>query len=114
MNRRRSWGQGRSNRFLIATFLIAKFLFINPFNVLNDLCLKDDNGRQRKRRRQDSEPPLPLEDKLESLIVRIGEKNSSPLEKNLEDLSQILNEDSVRYKSNIVKIICEWSVDCIY
>lgn len=66
--------------------------------------------RQHKRRRQDSETPLPLEDRLESLIVRIGEKNSQPLEKNLDDLSHLLNEDSVRYKANIIRIICEWLV----
>lgn len=66
--------------------------------------------RQRKRRRQDSDTPLPLEERLESLIVRIGEKNSQPLEKNLEDLAHLLNEDSVRYKANIIRIICEWLV----
>lgn len=72
-------------------------------------CLVDnENGRGRKKRRSDSETSLPAEDRLEAMIVRIGDKSASPLEKNIDDLAQILNEDAVRSKANIIRILCEW------
>lgn len=70
---------------------------------------KDDNRQRKRRRHDDSEStPLPVEEKLESLVVRLGDKTNTSLEKSLEDASQVLNEDATRYKSNIIKIICEW------
>ncbi|XP_074596314.1 nuclear cap-binding protein subunit 1-like [Brevipalpus obovatus] len=49
-----------------------------------------------------------LGDNLEHLIVRLGEKSTSSLEKNLEELVDILDHDvSKSAKSGIIKIICE-------
>ena len=85
-------------------------------NVLPNqtIVLADDNrgdNRGRKRKRFDSEStPLPIEERMESLVVKLGDKTSTSLEKSLEDAAAVLNEDAARYKANIIKVICEWCV----
>ena len=51
---------------------------------------------------------MEIEDRLESLILRVGEKSTSSLESNLEGLSSVLEADLSTYKSKILKIL----VDC--
>ncbi|XP_022663148.1 nuclear cap-binding protein subunit 1-like [Varroa jacobsoni] len=67
----------------------------------------DDDLRYRKRRRVVSEP-REIENKLESLILRVGEKSTSSLESNLEQLSGVLFSDLSSFKANVLKIL----VDC--
>lgn len=62
-----------------------------------------DDGRNRKRRKVDLND---VEDKLESLINRVGEKSSASLENNLQQLANVLEADLPNYKERILKIIC--------
>eukprot|EP00058_Branchiostoma_floridae_P024516 XP_002610006.1 hypothetical protein BRAFLDRAFT_131114 [Branchiostoma floridae] len=66
----------------------------------------EDEGRGAKRRR--TSEPLEIEDRLESLITRVGEKSTSSLESNLEGLASVLEADLPNYKAKILKIL----VDC--
>ncbi|KAI7801640.1 putative nuclear cap-binding protein subunit 1 [Triplophysa rosa] len=67
----------------------------------------DDNndGSQPHKRRRTSEP-IEIEDRLESLICRVGEKSTSSLESNLEGLAGVLEADLPNYKSKILRILC--------
>ncbi|XP_065672439.1 nuclear cap-binding protein subunit 1 isoform X2 [Hydra vulgaris] len=60
-------------------------------------------SRERKRTRVG---PLDVEDRLESLITRVGEKSTSSLESNLEGLADVLIADIVNYKQRILQILC--------
>lgn len=60
----------------------------------------------RKRRRVVSEQ-AEIEDRLESLIIRVGDKTSSSLESNLEGLASVLEADLNTYKSKILRILSE-------
>ncbi|KAK3733283.1 hypothetical protein QZH41_011130, partial [Actinostola sp. cb2023] len=64
----------------------------------------DEDEKPRKRRRMDE--AVDIEDRLESLITRVGEKSTSSLESNLEGLSNVLEADLPNYKDRILKIIC--------
>lgn len=65
---------------------------------------EDSDGRARKRRR--TTEAVDIEDRLESLITRVGEKSTSSLESNLEGLASVLEADLPNYKERILKIIC--------
>ncbi|XP_032777092.2 nuclear cap-binding protein subunit 1 isoform X1 [Daphnia magna] len=70
---------------------------------------KRDDGYEhgyRKRRRVVSEQ-AEIEDRLESLIIRVGDKTSSSLESNLEGLASVLEADMNTYKSKILRILSE-------
>ena len=53
---------------------------------------------------------MEIEDRLESLILRVGEKSTSSLESNLEGLASVLEADLSTYKSKILKILVECAV----
>uniref|UniRef100_A0AAR2JQL2 Nuclear cap binding protein subunit 1 n=1 Tax=Pygocentrus nattereri TaxID=42514 RepID=A0AAR2JQL2_PYGNA len=57
------------------------------------------------KRRRTSEP-IEIEDRLESLICRVGEKSTSSLESNLEGLAGVLEADLPNYKNKILRILC--------
>ncbi|VVC44097.1 Hypothetical protein CINCED_3A017899 [Cinara cedri] len=61
----------------------------------------------KKRRRGGSESN-DLEDRLESLILKVGEKTTSTLESNLEGLVSVLDSDMPNFKKKVLKIL----VDC--
>uniref|UniRef100_A0A672QPJ3 Nuclear cap binding protein subunit 1 n=1 Tax=Sinocyclocheilus grahami TaxID=75366 RepID=A0A672QPJ3_SINGR len=65
----------------------------------------DETGSQPHKRRRTSEP-IEIEDRLESLICRVGEKSTSSLESNLEGLAGVLEADLPNYKSKILRILC--------
>nr|CAG4640733.1 EOG090X03JL [Eulimnadia texana] len=69
---------------------------------------RDDNYDHgyRKRRRVVSEQ-AEMEDRLESLIIRVGDKTSSSLESNLEGLASVLEADLNTYKNKILRILTE-------
>lgn len=48
-----------------------------------------------------------IEDRLESLITRVGEKSTSSLESNLEGLASVLEADLPNYKVKIMRILCQ-------
>lgn len=81
--------------------------------IRNNIVAKDfitsffglDHG-YRKRRRVVSEQ-AEIEDRLESLIIRVGDKTSSSLESNLEGLASVLEADLTTYKSKILRILSE-------
>ncbi|KAJ1205472.1 hypothetical protein NDU88_000907 [Pleurodeles waltl] len=64
-----------------------------------------DGGGQPHKRRRTSEP-VEIEDRLESLICRVGEKSTSSLESNLEGLAGVLEADLPNFKSKILRILC--------
>uniref|UniRef100_A0AAX7SNL4 MIF4G domain-containing protein n=1 Tax=Astatotilapia calliptera TaxID=8154 RepID=A0AAX7SNL4_ASTCA len=65
---------------------------------------ENDGGQAHKRRR--TSEPIEIEDRLESLICRVGEKSTSSLESNLEGLAGVLEADLPNYKSKILRILC--------
>ncbi|XP_071507439.1 nuclear cap-binding protein subunit 1-like [Diadema antillarum] len=67
----------------------------------------DTGHRSSKRRRPDN---AQIEERLESLITRVGEKSTSSLESNLEGLAGVLEADLPNYKSKIIKILCDCAV----
>uniref|UniRef100_A0AAQ5Z503 MIF4G domain-containing protein n=1 Tax=Amphiprion ocellaris TaxID=80972 RepID=A0AAQ5Z503_AMPOC len=72
-----------------------------------DLCsffLSFSGGQPHKRRR--TSEPIEIEDRLESLICRVGEKSTSSLESNLEGLAGVLEADLPNYKNKILRILC--------
>jgi len=66
-----------------------------------------DNNRSKRRRVSDH---VEIEDRLESLILRVGEKSSASLESNLEGLSSVLEADLSTYKAKILKILAECTI----
>lgn len=69
----------------------------------------EEEERSGKRRRTVSDT-LEIEDRLESLICRVGEKSTSTLESNLEGLAAVLEADLPNYKSNILKILATCAI----
>ncbi|XP_037080676.1 nuclear cap-binding protein subunit 1-like [Pollicipes pollicipes] len=67
----------------------------------------DDDSRSAKRRRLSTDA-AEIEDRLESLIIRVGERSTASLESNLEGLSSVLENDLVKAKNKIQRIL----VDC--
>ncbi|KAM3866762.1 nuclear cap-binding protein subunit 1 [Diretmus argenteus] len=65
---------------------------------------ENDGGQSHKRRR--TSEPIEIEDRLESLICRVGEKSTSSLESNLEGLAGVLEADLPNYKNKILRILC--------
>ncbi|KAI9521346.1 Nuclear cap-binding protein subunit 1 [Dissostichus eleginoides] len=65
---------------------------------------ENDGGQEHKRRR--TSEPIEIEDRLESLICRVGEKSTSSLESNLEGLAGVLEADLPNYKNKILRILC--------
>ncbi|XP_068278097.1 nuclear cap-binding protein subunit 1-like isoform X3 [Nyctibius grandis] len=65
----------------------------------------DESDGQPYKRRRTSEPSE-IEERLESLICRVGEKSTSSLESNLEGLAGVLEADLPNYKSKILRILC--------
>ncbi|KAK3584715.1 hypothetical protein CHS0354_036492 [Potamilus streckersoni] len=65
----------------------------------------EDEGPTRKHRRVSEN--IDIEDRLESLITRVGEKSTSSLESNLEGLASVLEADLPNYKQKILKILLE-------
>ncbi|KAL5004537.1 hypothetical protein ScPMuIL_017993 [Solemya velum] len=68
----------------------------------------EDDVPSRSKRRRTSDT-VDIEDRLESLITRVGEKSTSSLESNLEGLASVLEADLPNYKLKILKILC----DCV-
>ncbi|KAM4809404.1 nuclear cap-binding protein subunit 1 isoform 2-T2 [Rhinophrynus dorsalis] len=69
--------------------------------------LSDENdGGQPYKRRKTSEQQHEIEDRLESLIYRVGEKSTFSLESNLEGLAGVLEADLPNYKSKILRLLC--------
>lgn len=81
-----------------ADFVLHTSLFLIPI---------PDNYRSKKRRVSDH---VEIEDRLESLILRVGEKSSASLESNLEGLSSVLEADLSTYKAKILKILADCAV----
>jgi len=70
---------------------------------------EEGQGGFRAKKRRTNEH-LEIEDRLESLILRVGEKSTSSLESNLEGLASVLEADLSTYKSKILKILADCAV----
>lgn len=68
-----------------------------------------EHGPARKRRRLSSEP-VEIEDRLESLIARVGEKSTSSLESNLDGLAGVLEADLPNFKNKILYILSDCAI----
>nr|CAD7262474.1 unnamed protein product [Timema shepardi] len=66
------------------------------------------NRVYRKRRRVSENQEI--EDRLESLILRVGEKSTSSLESNLEGLASVLEADLATFRSKILRILTDCAV----
>ncbi|KYQ47868.1 Nuclear cap-binding protein subunit 1 [Trachymyrmex zeteki] len=65
--------------------------------------------RVYKKRRRVSENQE-IEDRLESLILRVGEKSTSSLESNLEGLASVLEADLGVFRSKILRILTDCAI----
>ena len=65
-----------------------------------------DGGRSLKRRRYDDKEDI--ENRLNSLIVRIGDPSSSSLESNLQGLADALEGDVGHHRNQILTMIFTW------
>ncbi|CAG9772575.1 unnamed protein product [Ceutorhynchus assimilis] len=71
----------------------------------------DDDGYDRayRKRRRVSENQE-IEDRLESLILRVGEKSTSSLESNLEGLASVLEADLSTFRAKILRILTDCAI----
>ncbi|KAM5300225.1 nuclear cap-binding protein subunit 1 isoform 2-T2 [Ctenodactylus gundi] len=65
---------------------------------------ENDGGQPHKRRK--TSDVNETEDRLESLICKVGEKSAASLESNLESLAGVLVADLPNYKSKILRLLC--------
>ncbi|GBP06866.1 Nuclear cap-binding protein subunit 1 [Eumeta japonica] len=70
---------------------------------------EDGYERLHRKRRRVSENQE-IEDRLESLIYRVGEKSSSSLESNLEGLASVLEADLSTFRVKILRILTECAI----
>ncbi|XP_014674181.1 PREDICTED: nuclear cap-binding protein subunit 1-like [Priapulus caudatus] len=70
---------------------------------------EEEVDRKQPKRAKISEP-TEIEDRLESLITRVGEKSTSSLESNLEGLAGVLEADLSNYRQKIMKILCHCAI----
>lgn len=66
----------------------------------------DNDGSRERKRPRSAAAHVDVEDRLESLITRVGEKSTSSLESNLEGLANVLEADMSNYKQRILQILC--------
>lgn len=72
---------------------------------------EDDDGYERtfRKRRRVSENQE-IEDRLESLILRVGEKSTSSLESNLEGLASVLEADLSTFRAKVLRILTDCAI----
>ncbi|XP_044735085.1 nuclear cap-binding protein subunit 1 isoform X2 [Chrysoperla carnea] len=70
---------------------------------------EDGYDRAYKKRRRVSENQE-IEDRLESLILRVGEKSTSSLESNLEGLASVLEADLGTFRVKILRILTDCAI----
>lgn len=85
--------------------LFHKFLFFSP-QILTFLLSADHRNRKRRRVSENQE----IEDRLESLILRVGERSTSSVESNLEGLVSVLEADLGTFRLKILRILSECAV----
>ncbi|KAK0138258.1 Nuclear cap-binding protein subunit 1 [Merluccius polli] len=83
--------------------MIGRFLMTHTGKMSRRRHSDEGDGGQAHKRRRTSEP-TEIEDRLESLICRVGEKSTSSLESNLEGLAGVLEADLPNYKNKILRI----------
>jgi nuclear cap-binding protein subunit 1 len=66
--------------------------------------------RRQKRRRMSTSENQEIEDRLESLILRVGEKSTSSLESNLEGLVSVLEADLGTFRNKILRILSDCAI----
>ncbi|CAH0725023.1 unnamed protein product, partial [Brenthis ino] len=70
---------------------------------------EDGYERLHRKRRRVSENQE-IEDRLESLILRVGEKSTSSLESNLEGLASVLEADLSTFRVKILRILTDCAI----
>lgn len=66
--------------------------------------------RPKRRRMSGTAENQEIEDRLESLILRVGEKSTSSLESNLEGLVSVLEADLGTFRNKILRILSECAI----
>ncbi|XP_043916275.1 nuclear cap-binding protein subunit 1 [Protopterus annectens] len=65
---------------------------------------ENDGGQAHKRRR--TSEPIEIEDRLESLICRVGEKSKISYRSNLQGLAGIVEANIPKFKSPLLPVLC--------
>ncbi|XP_065337734.1 nuclear cap-binding protein subunit 1 [Cloeon dipterum] len=68
---------------------------------------EDDGYDRMYRKRRKVSENQDIEDRLESLILRVGEKSTSSLESNLEGLASVLEADLGSFRVKILRILAD-------
>lgn len=71
------------------------------------LCNILDRAFRKRRRVSENQE---IEDRLESLILRVGEKSTSSLESNLEGLASVLEADLGTFRVKILRILTDCAI----
>lgn len=74
------------------------------------LCVPVTTGLDRNRKRRRVSENQEIEDRLESLILRVGEKSTSTLESNLEGLVSVLEADLGTFRMKILRILSDCAI----
>ncbi|KAL4123020.1 hypothetical protein QTP88_015252 [Uroleucon formosanum] len=67
--------------------------------------------RGYKKRRRGGSESNDLEDRLESLVLKVGENTTSTIESNLEGLASVLDGDIQNFKKKVLKLLVECAVN---
>lgn len=78
--------------------------------ITNKLPENISEKRSKRRRFSGNAENQEIEDRLESLILRVGEKSTSSLESNLEGLVSVLEADLGTFRNKILRILSECAV----
>lgn len=70
----------------------------------------DDDGERHNRKRRRVSENQEIQDRLELLILRVGEKSTSSLESNLEGLVSVLEADLGTFRLKILRILSECAI----
>ncbi|KAK6631302.1 Component of the cap-binding complex (CBC) [Polyplax serrata] len=73
---------------------------------------EEDDGYERayRKRRRVSADNQEIEDRIENLILRVGEKSISSLESNLEGMASVLEADLTTYRNKILRLLTDCAV----
>ncbi|EEB13531.1 Nuclear cap-binding protein subunit, putative [Pediculus humanus corporis] len=71
---------------------------------------EDENYDRAYRKRRRLSENQEIEDRLESLILRVGEKSTSSLESNLEGLASVLEADLASFRNKILRILTDCAI----
>lgn len=110
MNRRRGHGEDEVDGYgkFFVIFCTFEVIIVYAAATITMVFVLFSERLHRKRRRVSENQEI--EDRLESLILRVGEKSSSSLESNLEGLASVLEADLNTFRVKILRILTECAI----